>query len=213
MSIFSPTFRYFSSRRKLKGFTLIELIVVSAIILVISSFIIFNQAKFNSSTLLRSLAYNIALSVRQAQVYGTSVFGVQSGGQIVHAPAYGVSFFSGDSTHYVLFSDLTPGDRSYAAASAHAIKTFALGKGYTITKFCATTPTSVQYCSTDSTNSLTYLTIYFKRPSPDAYFETNRAGEQYASAYVQVRSSNGDTRSVTVTSVGQISVTLPNTNP
>src|SRR3990167_11377146 len=56
-----------------RGFTLVELIVVSAIILLITGFVMFQQAKFNSATLMRSLTYSVALSMRQAQVYGTSV--------------------------------------------------------------------------------------------------------------------------------------------
>ena len=82
-------FRRFFSKRA-SGFTLVELIVVSAIILVISLFILFQQAKFNSSTLLRSLTYSVALSVRQAQVYGTSVRGFSSGGTVAFGSGYGV---------------------------------------------------------------------------------------------------------------------------
>ena len=237
MSIFSKYFRRFSSPRGFTrtvergvatfgrtrkatprftaGFTLIELLVVSIIILVITTVILLRQDKFNSSTLLRSLGYNIALSVRQAQVYGTSVFGVESQGAIVHAPAYGVSFSRDVKTNYVLFAALTPGDYSYATALTNKVKLFTLGSGYQIVKFCATpvADLTVQYCSTDATLPLQYLSIYFKRPNPDAFFATDRTGEQYAGALVQVQSQNGDTRGITVTASGQISVVAPNTTP
>ncbi|MBI2004934.1 prepilin-type N-terminal cleavage/methylation domain-containing protein [Patescibacteria group bacterium] len=57
------------------GFTLVELLVVVSIMLIITSTLLLQQRKFNSATLMRTLAYNIALSIRQAQVYGTSVVG------------------------------------------------------------------------------------------------------------------------------------------
>jgi len=203
MSIFSKYFR-----RSSRGFTLIELLVVSIIILVITTVILLRQDKFNSSTLLRSLGYNIALSVRQAQVYGTSVFGVESQGTIVHAPAYGVSFSSGDLSHYVLFAALTPDDYSYTTALTNKVKLFTLGTGYKLKKFCVTpvADLTVEYCSTDATLPLQYLSIYFKRPNPDAFFATDRTGEQYAGALVQVQAQNGDTKSISVTSSGQITV-------
>ena len=215
MSTFFHKFRYSGA----KGFTLIELLVVSVIILIITTVILLRQDKFNSSTLLRSLGYNIALSVRQAQVYGTSVFGVQSEGAIVHAPAYGVFFSAtvacpngGPQSCYYLFADL---NGNGVRDVGEDVKTFSLGTGYTLTKFCATPVSNLatQYCSTDATLPLQYLSVYFKRPNPDAYFATDRIGEQYAGAYVQVRSQNGDTRSITVTASGQISVVAPNTAP
>ena len=70
MSIYS---RWFSRGSKRRGFTLIELLVVMSIMLILTSLFILRQQRFNSSTLLQSLAYSVALSVRQAQVYGTSI--------------------------------------------------------------------------------------------------------------------------------------------
>src|SRR3989338_1435579 len=84
------------------GFTLVELIVVSAIILLITGFVMFQQAKFNSATLMRSLTYSVALSMRQAQVYGTSVrefSGAFAPGYGVYIPASG-----GSANTYYLFS-------------------------------------------------------------------------------------------------------------
>src|SRR3989338_9825786 len=98
------SFQHFrrSFTKKPKGFTLVELIVVSAIILLITGFVMFQQSKFNSATLMRSLTYSVALSMRQAQVYGTSVrefSGAFAPGYGVYIPASG-----GSANTYYLFS-------------------------------------------------------------------------------------------------------------
>src|SRR3989344_4125727 len=123
----------FSSSR---GFTLIELVVTSAIILLITTFVLFQQTKFNSSTLLRSLTYSMALSVRQAQVYGTSVR-ESAPGSGFFAQGYGIYFpgtGAGADTFY-LFPDIAPspnGNGSYDSASEGPPVGvgFKLGKGY-----------------------------------------------------------------------------------
>src|ERR1700691_1591264 len=124
MSIFS---HHRSSNR---GFTLIELLVVVGIMVVISAFILVRQSRFDSSTLLRSLAYSVALSVRQAPIYGSSVLGTTTpsaancvGGSyasgVCCADAYGIHIVAGSS--YTLFADLQ-NDGHYDAGDA--IKTF-----------------------------------------------------------------------------------------
>ncbi len=198
-----------------KGFTLIELIVVSAIILIITGFIMFQQAKFNSATLMRSLTYSVALSIRQAQVYGTSVKEFSG----TFAPGYGVYFpTSGASANtYWLFADIVPasvGDGAYTN-STEALPTFTLGKGYIIGSLCA-----VQVGGSTCT-SVSSLTVFFRRPNPDACIATNVAPAAcapggtavYSSAYIQLLSTgNNDTRRVKVSNTGQIAVCAPNTS-
>ena len=85
------------------AFTLIELLVVMAIFSVISLLILANHSRFNSSVLLGSLAYDMALSVRQAQVYGVSVQTFNANFQV----GYGVHFTTGNS--YIFFADTGDG--------------------------------------------------------------------------------------------------------
>src|SRR5690349_3018843 len=92
-----------------RGFTLIELLVVSAIIILITGTILFRQQGFSSATLLRSLSYSIALSVRQAQTYGISVRESATGSG-TFAAGYGAYFSNngcglGTANRYSLFSD------------------------------------------------------------------------------------------------------------
>lgn len=211
MSIFSQLSHYFSKLQKpAKGFTLIELLVVSLIIIVLTTFILFQQAKFNSATLLRSLTYSIALSVRQAQTYGTSVRGfTPSGGGETFSQGYGVYVPSAgtSATAYYIFSDINNNGRYDPGEELPA---FNLGKGYVINALQAV-PTGQSAATAVST-----LTIYFRRPNPDACFATTGActsdtESAYSAGYIQVRSTgNNETRSIKVASTGQITVCAPN---
>src|SRR3989344_3869307 len=64
---------FFSMKRTPRGFTLIELLVVLSIMLVITGVFLVRNQQFNSAILLRSLSYQVALSIRQAQVFGVGV--------------------------------------------------------------------------------------------------------------------------------------------
>src|SRR6185503_3627706 len=147
MSIYS---RWFSRGSKRRGFTLIELIVVMSIMLILTSIFILRQQRFNSSTLLQSLAYSVALSVRQAQVYGTSIRessigAFDSANESSAAKAYGVYFSSGSTGSYILFADA---NNNGEYDTGEAVQVFTLNQGYAISKFCATTSGSVQRCWT-----------------------------------------------------------------
>lgn len=210
MSLFSYLKRCRSSAPR--GFTLIELLVVISIMVLITTAILFRQARFDSATLLRSLSYSVALSVRSAQVYGVSVRGVAtaqsncsgtfSSGNC-YAPAYGVYFNNQDS--YLLFAD-NNGNGIYEPAIDSIVQTFQMGAGFRISKFCGVLTSSTRHCSTDAT-PLTWLTIYFKRPLPDALFQSS-AVETYSGAYLQISATDDptNTHSVSISLTGQISV-------
>src|ERR1700722_20139604 len=96
------------------GFTLIELLVVITIMTIITSIAVFSNAQFNSSIVLSNLAYEIALSVREAQDYGISVHSSLSsspacsageGGESCFNNVYGVDFNTNTPSQYILFSN------------------------------------------------------------------------------------------------------------
>lgn len=208
----------------MRGFTLLELMVVITIVVVVTALILVRQTQFNSSTLLRSLAYSVALSMRQAQVYGTTIFGIAtapgscvggtySGGNCF-AAAYGVFFSGGDRVRYSLFGDLNNSGK-YDSGDG-IIQTFELGTGYQLSRFCAgRSSNGSQECwLSDGSGSVSELSIVFKRTNPDACFATNTnpstcssgGTELYSSSSVQITSGTGDTRTVIVTTTGQIAV-------
>jgi prepilin-type N-terminal cleavage/methylation domain-containing protein len=218
MPTFSRILRFSSRHRAApRGFTLIELLVVTAIIAIITAFVLFNQKGFNSSTILRSLSYSIALSVRQAQVYGVSVR-ESAAGSGDFSNGYGVFFGNSglvDTSHYLIFAD-TNDDGQYAAGEELPRFTIGNGKGtdYLIKNYCAHSGSGDQ-CALGTSPTITSLTIYFRRPNPDACFATSQspavcaagAAPVYDYAYVQIRSFTGtDYRTIKVSSTGQITV-------
>jgi prepilin-type N-terminal cleavage/methylation domain-containing protein len=209
------------------GFTLIELIVVVAVITIITALVLFSQNKFNSATLLRSLAYSVALSISEAQSYGTSVRGTTS---INFAPSYGVYFDTSDLSlspqQYFIFADSGnggggPSDGQYE--TGEGLPAELVPKNYVISQFCAVTAVGQDcYPSSPTGQSLTSLTIYFKRPNPDACIASSAnptvcgpgGSSPYTSAYIVVTSSGGgDIRAVKITNPGQLTVCALNALP
>ena len=74
-----------------KGFTLIEMMVVLAIFLLISGITLANYPAFNSRVSISTLANGIAVSIREAQVYGVSVKNATTSALGLY-PSYGVYF-------------------------------------------------------------------------------------------------------------------------
>jgi prepilin-type N-terminal cleavage/methylation domain-containing protein len=202
-----------------RGFTLFELLVVMAIMVVVTSVMLFNQAKFDSSTILRSLAYSVALSVRQAQVYGTSVLGTSTpqvacsgfyAAGVCYVSAYGVYFNAASPGQYILFADL---NNNGHYDTGENIKVFSFSTGYAVSQFCVTGINSGNPVTQCSNTTISSLSILFKRPNPDAQFTALNAsgnpisGDIYTSATIQMQ-NQGDpsgARSTTVTNTGLIS--------
>ncbi|HBM45416.1 MAG: hypothetical protein UR85_C0011G0010 [Candidatus Nomurabacteria bacterium GW2011_GWF2_35_66] len=100
---------------KKTGFTLFEMLVVLAIVSFVASVTFSSFPKMNSKLSLDLLTQDIALTIRQAQIYGTTVFGVgeiKTGGT-ANYQAYGVSFptanivtLDSGKYAYTLFADV-----------------------------------------------------------------------------------------------------------
>lgn len=187
--------------KTMRGFSLIELIVVIAIFSTISLVVLANHSRFNSSVLLGSLAYKIALSVREAQVYGLSVQGQSSNFQV----GYGVHFAGG--TTFTFFADIN-GNKKYDAGTDTVVKTYTVSQGHTISDFCGIKSDTTRQCA--ASGVLTYLDVAFFRPDPDARMTSNvfASPNSYSSSEITVSSPAGSTRKVTIASTGQISVTV-----
>jgi prepilin-type N-terminal cleavage/methylation domain-containing protein len=207
MSIFSQRFRICGKA----GFTLIELMVAVSIVVFITIVLLFRHDQFNSSTLLRSLSYSVALSIRQAQLYGTSVreTGEQTG---LFAQSYGVYFKDGNPNEYYLAADKdddgTISTQScpepYTASGCEDVSPspYSIQTGYGISDFCAYTSV-VTHCH--SGGAIDELTVRFDRPNPDAVFVTDQ-GSAYIRGCVEVASPGGATRTIEITNTGQITV-------
>lgn len=187
--------------KKTKGFTLIELLVSVAIITIITSIVLVNHNRFNGSIFLGNLAYDVALSVRQAQIFGLSVREFNGTFDI----GYGVHFDVTTPKSFFIFADIDRNQR-YNSSVDSVVDTLTITRGNSISKFCATAfgGSPVEKCS-DSGSPITTLDVSFNRPDPEAIIKDN-IGTSYSSARVEIMSSTGDTRNVIVEQTGQISV-------
>lgn len=183
-----------------RGFTLIELMVVLAIVVIISLVVLVSASRFNSSILLRSLAYDVGLAVREAQLYGVAVKGTAAGTQVPCSTGltsqfcapYGVHFQAG-SNQIIVFADTYPvaqPDGIYepsvgAAAKDQVADQFQAQYGFTISNLCAGDGTTYYCANGDPRNALlsgscfascktlNSLDISFRRPSPNAIITYN----------------------------------------
>ena len=194
-----------------RGFSLIELMVVLAIILIITSVVLGNQSSFNKTLILANTAYDIGLTLRSAQTYG---LGSRIVGTATNA-GYGVHFLSGSPGSFGLFADTSPapscstpdckpGDHAYTTDSDVLVQTYTLGNGMTINNFCSLT-SGTWTCAAGG--GLTSLDIVFSRPNPVPFISPNgvySTSFPATAACIAITSPQGGGRFISVTASGQI---------
>lgn len=203
-----------------RGFTLIELMVVLAIIVVVTTIAITGQGSFNRSIILSNAAYDLALSFRSAEVYG---LGSRATGSAANT-GYGLHFDRGTPTTFLMFADSSPGpsttschpavdinapdakpgDCAYQSSGDILTNTYRLGNGITISKFCGYS--SGAWTCSDGTVST--LDVTFTRPNTNPTITVNgsySAAFPVTQACITLSSPQGATKFVTVSQTGRIS--------
>jgi prepilin-type N-terminal cleavage/methylation domain-containing protein len=209
MKFFIKKKNIFCSKSKFTtGFTLVELLITIVIFVMLTGVVLFNQNKFDSTILLKNLAYDIALTIRQAQTYGVNVKESPISGDFT---SYGVYIKIEENKKIIFFSDLSSSkDRRFSDAdttcspndtSSECLQKYTLKRGNYISKLCV--------LDTDgSCLDVDELTINFVRPNPDAYiYADDDFVNRKKYAEIELSSSDNSSKiSVVVTSVGQIYV-------
>jgi prepilin-type N-terminal cleavage/methylation domain-containing protein len=205
-----------SAKRRMAraGFTLIELLVVTAIVVVISGVVLANNTRFGGSVLLQNFAYDLALSIRQAQIYGIAVRRSSTG---TFGAGFGMHFditTEAGQKSYLLFADTNPsptGNEVYDSSQGELVETNNILRGYKIKALCTKeTSGGVWDCAATS------LDLLFKRPEPDAYIHINgqtEPGTLHSYSRIVVVSPQGDQISVLVEANGQITVKRAGLDP
>lgn len=187
------------ARMKQRGFTMIELVVVTGIMVVITSIMLANNAKFGGVVILRNLVYDMALSMREAQTYGISVRKFGSGAGDFTA-GYGLDFQLTNGTSYLLFADVL-GENGLYDDAEELVQAYNIGRGFRITDLCASqTGSGAETCGLDR------ITVVFVRPEPDAHIRVNGLSALYQRARIVVSGPQGDSAAVLVEATGQISI-------
>lgn len=209
------------------GFSLIELLVTLAIFTIVTTLIFIGQSRFGGTVLLTNLAYDVALTIRQAQSYGISVKEVAPGSGSFTA-GYGVhfGFYTGNNTEtdrartFVLYADKNNNrrydgnDAGGCVPDSECLSVFGVGHGNVISKICAVRSGlgASEECVDPSrfgSRDVDYVDVGFKRPNPDAFIKTNLNGAdsvRYRGAKVYLASPAGRVKTVEVLNTGQISI-------
>ncbi len=151
----------FHSSLSLRGFSLVELMVTIAIVILVTGVSLARYGSFNNSVLLKSQAFELALDIREAQTFGISVSGRSNDD---FRGAFGVHFNIDESTNvYRLFQSEV--DNRYQNGEQ-------VGDSLTIDpRFLITSITTDQVGCNPRQAS-----IAFRRPNFDAILWTNGGG-------------------------------------
>jgi hypothetical protein len=178
---------------------------------IITGVVLVNSNKFDSTVLLHNFAYDVALTIKQAQSYGVNV---RESNLATFNTAFGVYFDTSQRTNFVLFNDVSGPDGSgnpdniYNGSltfcptdSLECIQKYSMTKGTGIYSICAGT-------DENNCNPVDKLSILFKRPNLGALIfsisSNLLSGPQLYAKIVLAAQNETATSTVIVTSVGQI---------
>ena len=191
------------------GFTLVELMVCVAIMMILSSVIIFNHKEFNDNLEITNLSYQVGLALRQAQVYGVSTRDFKEGVGTSQADRfntpYGVHFDitpnTGKPAEYIFFADANKNGIYDIPPTDTILETVAIGRGNKISKIC-------KKIITGTTCGLNIADITFTRPEPEPIFSVGSTIDPNISTVaICLTSPGGRYKKITVYNTGQISIT------
>lgn len=187
-----------------------------AIFLIITSIALTRQSKFSSDILISNLAYEFALSIREAQVYGigSKVAPSSITGEERFKVGYGIHLNLNNPSEYNFFTDI-PGNGASGASNylyddgvvEEFMYSVPITRNQKIKNFCGIESNGTATCAKDNSNI--EMHISFVRPNPDAYIFLVESGTEtsYPQGVIVLESSTGDKcRIVRVTQTGQIAV-------
>ncbi len=186
------------------GFSLIELMVTISIVTLITVVVMVKYSSFNNVVILKSQAYELALDIREAQVFGVSV----SVGEDINAirQAYGIYVDLSNPKQYMLFRDSS--NNLLYDPGEEIGELYTIDSRFTFLSICTITGSNSPVCGSDTN---TKASIAFKRPDFDAKLGAVIGGTTITNPdeiqiKIAIASDPSQFRTVSVYSSGQISV-------
>lgn len=200
-----------------RGFTLVELIVVTGIMGVIMLLVVFNSRGLNEDLSLKTAATEVSFALRQAQNFGISVKESSAGSAFFSAP-YGTVFDLTNPSTILVYVDID-NDRVYDGAltcsgTDECREKILLRGDITVNRFCATDFSNTFSCFDPSIRRFVFTYV---RPDPEPIIKSVNAsnvatGGPWKKAYIELINRKGTLMYVVTDSVsGQI--TIQNTIP
>lgn len=166
--------------------------------MVLSAVVLSANTQFGNRVILQNLAHEMALTVREAQVYGIAVRRFSGSNFDVGYGMYFAPSVDENQTVYQLFGDVVangiydPGE---------TVRTMTLASGYRIADVCARNASnSIETCG------LPEVHLIFYRPEPDALIRRGAGPITDDRVRIVIESPRGTQAEVIVESSGQISV-------
>lgn len=197
-----------------KGFTLIEMLVVLAIFTILTAVIMFNYGQFNSQTIMTNMAYEVALTTRQAQVYSLGVRGDDDD----FNKRYGIFINLTNDKNFIFFRDENETGSceedgvfcSVCPIGGECLNKYTLTRDIFIEKICVSSTGNEPIDSSGVCNGepVSDIAITFERPNPDGVFKSQTSGapSNIKSVAIVLKTKFGNQRAVVVQNSGQISV-------
>lgn len=198
-----------------KGFTLIEMLMVLAIFTILTAVVMFNYGQFNSQTIMTNMAYEVALTTRQAQVYS---LGVRGGDNADFDKRYGIFINLANNKDFIFFRDEDESgsceeDDIYCSVcpiGGECLNKYTLTRDIYIDKICVSSTGNEPIDSSGVCNEdpVSDIAITFERPNPDGVFKSKTSGAPSGikSVAIVLKTKFGNQRAVVVQNSGQISV-------
>ena len=190
-------------KSKLSGFTLIELLITISIFVFMTALVMSRYNDFYSGTLFKNLAYDIAITIREAQSYGISVKYNQ--GSSSFDRAYGAYFPEGNGgKNFIL--------RSYSKSDGYSIgdqEPEKIEKNYTLKHGATFNQLLISANDTDYIPA-SNVGIIFQRPNPEAIICVTLNAVYNCNTYkfvkIEMKAANDVIKTVKVNSSGQIAI-------
>lgn len=180
-----------------KGFSLIELLVSVAILVIVSGLVFFNQSGFNNSVLIENLAYEISLTIRQAQSYGLQSKELATGTGTFMI-GYGVYFDMTNNKQLILYADGDSDHHYTVGEHDKIIDTLKMTNNSTIEKLCVGNP-----CVKIAGGK---LDIAFIRPNPTTFINYAEESDEVEICEIHIKSVRGEQKKIIVNKIGQVSI-------
>lgn len=175
-------------RFKTRGFSIIDLLVSMSIVTLIMSVVLFSYRTFGNKLAVKAASQEIAVAVRQAQVYGTSVKEVSKGIGDFNI-GYGVSFDTTVPGQYYIFADknnngLYDGD-STCTPGGECVEKNLIRNSAGVTGLCGIDTSRIQTCPpTNATRlSIVFPPSQFQASNADASIIFSNSGGALSGSY------------------------------